>query len=790
MKPKTRMLALGIALLSGVLSAARCGAPPQAQGPAIAFELSEGLSAPLTQSWGASWGDYDGDGLPDLYVVNHAYPLGASLYHNEGDGTFSDASHLVLAAQGDRHGATWADFDNDGDQDLIQVTGGGNGNQLLVNMGDTFVEAAALYGLDYPGHRGRHGTWLDWNVDGLLDAFLVGWPGTEEQGPTTVFTQDALGFLDDGAALGVGPGEKPLFAQLLRFGPDARLLALVHDRDYPGAAFDLESESFENLVPLTIPRLNSKVVDVGVADFDGDLRSDLYLARASHLSEAYQPQSNKLHARIVSTDKGLAFQSPGTLTISIWGGLGPDDIHIGSAGIHPASLFFILDGDDPGVQGAPPAGVSGLAIAYDEVTASWSIVVTGPLAEPISLVVAGSQDITEVETLGFINGAGKLGDRLLFQTTSGFRTELGGDVRVPSDCASVAVADLDNDMDVDVVAVCGIGVFNAPDIVYANDGSGWFTRIEGSGIEVVEQGRGDAAALADFDLDGFIDVVITNGYLDKPFNTGPVRLYRNRGNQNHWIQLDLVGTVSNRDAVGARVVLTAGGVAQLREQAGGIHRSAQDFQRLHFGLGDNTAVESIEIEWPSGIVQTLTDVAVDQVLEIVEPLPPVPLDSAEDLAAWSFDASVTATVEAGPEQGMPTEGAGFVAARRARVLSDTSALLDLGAPRDFTGRTFSFDLQVDGQTWGFMSRTGRTLEVRLVDANGYTHTKRFATVDFPGGGPDVLLAPAVEVGDASDLGSGGSLDPEFDAAAVVTAALVQYGIGQTWRLDNFRLLGE
>jgi len=112
---------------------------------------------------------------------------------------------------------------------------------------------------------------------------------------------------------------------------------------------------------------------------------------------------------------------------------------------------------------------------------------------------------------------------------------------------------------------------------------------------------------------------VTNGLGSPPLHDGPHQLFHNIGNQNHWIEIDLEGTTSNRDAIGARVTATAGGVAQVRAQLGGIHNKAQDQKRLHFGLGSHTSVDQIVVEWPSGILQTLQAVPADQILQIVEP---------------------------------------------------------------------------------------------------------------------------------------------------------------------------
>jgi len=100
-----------------------------------------------------------------------------------------------------------------------------------------------------------------------------------------------------------------------------------------------------------------------------------------------------------------------------------------------------------------------------------------------------------------------------------------------------------------------------------------------------------------------------------------VLLYKKKGGPpNHWLLLKLTGTKSNRDAIGARIQLTLpSGLRQYQHvsTANGIY-SASD-KRVHFGLGSDTAVKSLEIQWPSGIRQTLRDVKADQLLKIAEP---------------------------------------------------------------------------------------------------------------------------------------------------------------------------
>ena len=76
-------------------------------------------------------------------------------------------------------------------------------------------------------------------------------------------------------------------------------------------------------------------------------------------------------------------------------------------------------------------------------------------------------------------------------------------------------------------------------------------------------------------------------------------MFHNRGNTKNWIELDLVGTRSNRDGVGSIIHVTSGGVTQYREQNGGYHRWSQNFSRVHVGLAGN-ATADVAVEWPDG----------------------------------------------------------------------------------------------------------------------------------------------------------------------------------------------
>jgi len=133
----------------------------------------------------------------------------------------------------------------------------------------------------------------------------------------------------------------------------------------------------------------------------------------------------------------------------------------------------------------------------------------------------------------------------------------------------------------------------------------------GSGLADVIPARG--AAFGDLFNDGHIDVVLNN------MDSAPTLLRNVTNNGNHWIALQLAGgPKSPRDAIGARVFLTTGGVRQRADVvSGGSYGSSSD-QRVHFGLGSASKVDQLEIYWPSGKKEEIVVPAVDRILKVVE----------------------------------------------------------------------------------------------------------------------------------------------------------------------------
>jgi len=150
-------------------------------------------------------------------------------------------------------------------------------------------------------------------------------------------------------------------------------------------------------------------------------------------------------------------------------------------------------------------------------------------------------------------------------------------------------------------------------LVYRNLGDGRFREAsEEIGGDVLLERSSRGAAVGDYDNDGDPDVLVVN------LNDRPSLLRNDGGNGNHWLTFRLVGTRSNRDAVGARLVLTVAGRTHHAEvRSGGSYLSHNDM-RVHFGLGQATAAARLEIRWPSGLVEKFQDLGADQFLLVKE----------------------------------------------------------------------------------------------------------------------------------------------------------------------------
>jgi hypothetical protein len=610
-----------------VLCACLCLSPLKAFGD-IRFEevaISSGIDR-VGLSWGAAWGDFNGDYWPDLWANNHfAEP---NLYLNNGDGTFTDLMPSILSSptdlKRDAHGAAWGDIDNDGDADLVELTGlqtsaSNSRNSLYINNSFlTLTEAAASFQIETPIQRGRGPQLVDWDNDGFLDLVLTTAPDATNSFLSTIYRQTANGFEDASGETGFSCPRHAEFAALSDLTGDGVMDIICGGFTFPQKIYDPSVIPFNDVTWIS-PQI-SGVLDAAIADFNNDLLPDMFLTRIlGERSNVALLGSNELGAVLVvnaSSPKGFEFRSQGELLIDMSIGGGTLPIFVGAAGWRLASTDRItLSSSDTSTWGIQDhtTGERGLYIGYNTTTQTWRFFLSAPGWRRLLGRFTSENPISDPVTLRFTpqparppvlleNQGGRFEDR---------SSEAG--INIPVYCSTSAWGDFDNDMDVDLYLVCEHSPKDLPNILYENQGDGTFVAVPNAGGAdgASAGGLSRNVAVADYDVDGFLDLFVQQGRDEGPTRPwgpiccGPDLLFRNvgreNGNLNNWIQLDLVGTVSNRDGVGASVIATAGSIQQLREQNGGMQHGQQRHQRIHFGLGPHESVD-LSIRWPSGLV--------------------------------------------------------------------------------------------------------------------------------------------------------------------------------------------
>ncbi len=151
------------------------------------------------------------------------------------------------------------------------------------------------------------------------------------------------------------------------------------------------------------------------------------------------------------------------------------------------------------------------------------------------------------------------------------------------------------------------------DQLFHNNGDGTFSEVSHkAGDYFSNELVGRAAASADYDNDGDVDIVIMNS------NQRAVLLKNEKGNQNNWISIKLIGQRNNRDGIGSKVIVNAGGITQIAEvKSGSSYASGSDL-RLLFGIGDAEQIDNILVKWQNGIEQEIESVNINQFLTITE----------------------------------------------------------------------------------------------------------------------------------------------------------------------------
>ena len=485
---------------------------------------------PETMGSGVVFFDADGDGWPDLLLLNSKdwTPRGrktlSALYKNNRNGTFTNVTAgSGLDVESYALGGAAADYDNDGREDLYITTL--EGDRLLHNEGGfKFRDVTAAAGIANRGF-GSSAAWLDFDRDGKADLFVGNYVQWTAKGD--------LYCSIDGATKSYCTPESYK-------GQSVKLY-----RNLGGGKFEDVTRK-AGLFDET-----AKTLGVAVLDYNGDGWPDIFSANDTQPNKLYRNNRNGTF-----TEEGLA-----------------------------AGVAFGEDGVARGAMGVDAGD-------YDR------------SGKPHLLVGNFSNQM-----LGLYHNEGKG----LFVDESPRKTV--GKASLLRLAFGVFFFDFDNDGWLDIFAANGHideeiqrvqpkVSYRQPPLLFRNTTKGFEDLSSKSGADLMRPLVARGAAFADYDHDGDLDIVINN-------NHGAAVLLKNDGgSKQSWIDLRLEGVKSNRSALGAvvRVEMANGGRQWQMVRSGSSYLSQSDLA-LHFGLGSETVVKSIEVEWPSGKKQLFANVA-------------------------------------------------------------------------------------------------------------------------------------------------------------------------------------
>ena len=488
---------------------------------------------PETMGSGCAFLDADGDGWPDILLINGKdwTPRGrkstAALYRNNRNGTFTDitaGSGLDIEIHG--MGVAIADYDNDG-RDDVYITAL-DGDHLFHNEGGgKFRDVTKSSGIQNAGF-GTSAVWFDYDRDGKVDLFVANYVQWTAKGD--------LWCSMDGATKSYCTPESYK-------GNSSKLY-----RNLGGGRF----EDVTQKAGLADP--TSKSLGVTVFDYNNDGWPDLFVANDTQPNKLYRNNKNGTF-----TEEGVA-----------------------------AGVAFGEDGVARGAMGVDAAD-------YDR-SGRTHLLVGNFSNQMLGLYHNEGNGL-------FVDEAPRyaVGRASLLTLTFGaffFDYDLDG---FPDILAA------NGHIDEEIGRVQPKVQYKQRPLMFHNNGQGKFedaSNLVGAEFERPIVARG--AAYADFDRDGDLDVLIST-------NGGPAYLFRNDGgNRNHWIQLKLVGVKSNRSALGAVVRLESASSVQTQTVHSGSSYCSQSDLALTFGLGRDDIIKSIDIQWPSGEKDHLTNLRANQ----------------------------------------------------------------------------------------------------------------------------------------------------------------------------------
>jgi hypothetical protein len=546
---------------------------------------------------GIAVADVDGDGLEDVYFVNQIG--GNQLWKNLGGGKFRNITAESGVSLADRIGvaASFADIDNDGDQDLFVTTVRG-GNVLFENDGrGHFKDISKAAGVDYVGHSSG-AVFFDYDNDGLLDLYVsnVGRYTTEVKGRGGAYegVPDAFeghlhGDRTEPSILYRNLGHNK-FKDVTRevglgkaiWNGDASVVDLNGDRfpdlyvlNMQGADHFYENDGGRRFVDKTaqyFPRTPWGSMGIKFFDYDNDGRPDLLVTDMhSDMSVEVGPEREKLKSRMQWTEAFLR----GPLGAFIFGNAFYRNLGNGK---------FEEISDRMGLENYWPWGPS----IGDFNADGW-----------LDVFIASSMNFPfryGINSLMLNNRGEKFLDS---EFLLGVEPRRGGRTHTPwfeVDCATKE-ADVLKRWPNSVQGLC----------------KGRFDKLA---VSATLGSR--SSVIFDLDQDGDLDL-ITND-----FNSEPQVLVSDLAQRRtiHWLKVALTGTASNRNGLGAAVRVTAGGRTLTEWQDGKSGYLSQSVLPLYFGLGDAATVDRIEIDWPSGRKQSITaGVKPNSTLRVTEPRP-------------------------------------------------------------------------------------------------------------------------------------------------------------------------
>jgi len=609
------------------------------------------------RSFGSSWGDINGDGWYEIFMSSH-YHISEPYFTNDipkiflnslGESLDQDQYFFDTNEISDLHGVVFFDFDNDSDQDILVATGGGFHNLFYINDGQfNFFDTSVENNISLAGGRGRQMTCFDFNNDGLTDILFNNEEPAEGQLESQIRTKNfGMGY---NLAQQFGWDEPSSEStQLSDLNSDGFIDLLTINKTSLKILSRAGEGDFEQV--FNMPISNGR--DVECADFNNDLLPDIYVARGTTGATSIEMfNENTIHSTHKFSNgggvSGFQFQTTGAISIKLY----PltdflYTVHLGLGFIsEPFNMNdldpIILNADAQVAQGwqEPDNSLEGVHVYIGEISNNnWRVeVVSNNFGGRLSLDIVGNNPINNLVSEG-VQQQNNIDDILLINLGDFVFEESTQAIFEDQDNVnSLTSGDYDNDGDIDIYVVSTLASINKPNYVLENNGDGTFEKeVGGWNAGGLVPGIGESVTTGDINNDGLLDLFVTNGRSRHFLDSAKHVLFVNQtDNNNNWITMKLSGTVSNKDGLGARVFLTSSAGTQYKDARGGITGVCQDDPRLHFGIGSDEIIQSIQIQWPSGLVDQYENVQPNQFYEYIEGESPLNVSTEESISSSIF----------------------------------------------------------------------------------------------------------------------------------------------------------